>query len=182
MALVAINFLSPTNLLTNAMDDGTRRIMELSWVEWTQFFVLMPISLRSILILPYRLCLGLPKVSFPIGLPVKILKAVLPFSILTASPVHINLLYPITVIILSERYKLWISSFWSLLYSPLSFLLDPNIRLRILFSNTLSLHSSLNVRDHVSQPYSTTGNIIVLCISILKFLERSLEDESACTE
>ena len=33
-------------------------------------------------------------------------------------------------------------------------LLGSNIRLRILFSNTLSLHSSLNVRDHVSQPYS----------------------------
>ena len=38
----------------------------------------------------------------------------------------------------------------------------PNICLRILFSNTLSLDSSLNVRDHASQPYSTTGNIIVL--------------------
>ena len=33
--------------------------------------------------------------------------------------------------------------------------------LRILFSNTLSLRSSLSVRDHASQPYSTTGNIIV---------------------
>ena len=31
-------------------------------------------------------------------------------------------------------------------------------------STTLSLHSSLNVRDHVSQPYSTTGNTIVLYI------------------
>ena len=39
---------------------------------------------------------------------------------------------------------------------PFSSLLGPNIRLRILFSNTLSLRSSLNVRDHVSQPYSTT--------------------------
>ena len=28
--------------------------------------------------------------------------------------------------------------------------------------NALSLHSTLNVRDHVSHPYSTTGNIIVL--------------------
>ena len=45
--------------------------------------------------------------------------------------------------------------------SPLliSSLLGPNIRLRILFSNTLSLDSSLNVRDHVSQPYSTNNNI-----------------------
>ena len=33
------------------------------------------------------------------------------------------------------------------------------------------LRSSLNVRDHVSQPYSTTSNIIVLYILIFKFLE-----------
>ena len=50
---------------------------------------------------------------------------------------------------------------------PFSSLMDPNNRLRILFSKTLSLHSSLNVGDHVSQPYSTTGNIIVLYILIL---------------
>jgi hypothetical protein len=44
---------------------------------------------------------------------------------------------------------------WSLLHSSFSSLLGPKIHLRILFSNTLSLHSSLNVRDHASQPYST---------------------------
>jgi hypothetical protein len=33
--------------------------------------------------------------------------------------------------------------------------------LAILFSNTLSLRYSLNVNYHVSQLYSTTGNIIV---------------------
>jgi hypothetical protein len=31
-----------------------------------------------------------------------------------------------------------------------------------LFSNTLSLCSSLNVTDQVSHPYRTTGKIIVL--------------------
>ena len=51
-----------------------------------------------------------------------------------------------------------------------------------MFSNTLGLDSSLNVKDHVLQPYSTTGNIIVLYILILKFLERSLEDKSVWTE
>ena len=45
-----------------------------------------------------------------------------------------------------------------LLHSPFSSLLGPNTRLRILFSNTLNLDFSLNVRDHVSQPFSTTGN------------------------
>ena len=43
--------------------------------------------------------------------------------------------------------------------SPLPILLGPNIRLRILFTNTLSLRSFYNVRDHVTQPYITTGNI-----------------------
>jgi hypothetical protein len=37
------------------------------------------------------------------------------------------------------------------------------------FSNTLSLGSSLNVRDKVSQPYRTIGKIIVLYLLILNF-------------
>ena len=37
---------------------------------------------------------------------------------------------------------------------------DTNIRLRILFSNTLTLSSSLNIKDHISQSYRTTENII----------------------
>ena len=68
----------------------------------------------------------------------------------------------------------------NLLHSPFTLLLGTNIRPR--FSNTLSLHSSLNVRDNVSQPYSTTGNIIVLCILIFQFSERIREDESVWTE
>ena len=54
---------------------------------------------------------------------------------------------------------------------PILILLGLKYSLMILFSNTLSLDSSLNVRDHVSQPHSTAGNIIVLYISIFKFLE-----------
>jgi hypothetical protein len=43
-------------------------------------------------------------------------------------------------------------------FSPVtSFLFGPNIHLNILFSNTLSLCSSSNVRDQVSRLYRTTG-------------------------
>jgi hypothetical protein len=47
------------------------------------------------------------------------------------------------------------------LHSPISSsLFGPNILLRTLFSHTLSLCSSLNIRDQVSHPYKTTGRIM----------------------
>ena len=46
--------------------------------ESTQLPGLIPISSRSILILSSYLSLGLTKDLFPVGLPVKILKALLP--------------------------------------------------------------------------------------------------------
>jgi hypothetical protein len=146
--------------------------------NWHQFF------LRSILMLFSHLRLGLPKGIFLAGLPVKILKACLRSSILATWPVHLSLLDLITLTILGERYKQWSYSLWSLLHFPFSSLLDPNIHLRILLSNTFCLRFSLNVRDHASQPYSTTGNIIVSYTSILifKFLERSQEDKTIWTE
>ena len=119
----------------------------LSWAESTQSLVLILISLRFILILPSHPRLGLPKDLIPAGVPVKMLKALLYLSIQATWPVYLNLLDLIALTILSERYKLW-----SPLHSPFASLLGPNIRLRILFSNTLSLRSSLNVRDHASQP------------------------------
>jgi hypothetical protein len=45
-----------------------------------------------------------------------------------------------------------------------------------LFSNTLSLRSSLNVIDQVSHPYRTTGKIIVLNMLISKFFDSRRED------
>ena len=57
-----------------------------------------------------------------------------------------------------------------------------NICLRIQSSNTLSHRSSLNERDRVLQPYSTTGNIIVLYILIFKLQEGSREDKSVWTK
>ena len=69
------------------------------------------------------------------------------------------------------------------LHSPItSSFLGPNILLSTLFSNTLSLRSSLSVSDQVSHPYKTAGKIIVLCILIIKFLDSKLEDKIFYTE
>jgi hypothetical protein len=60
-------------------------------------------------------------------------------------------------------------------HSPVSSLFGANILLRTLLSNTLSLFSSLNVRDQVSHPYKITGRIMVLYILTSTFLDSELE-------
>ena len=57
-----------------------------------------------------------------------------------------------------------------------------HIPFRILFLNNLSLRSCLKAIVHAPQPHSTIGNITVLYILILKFLERSREDTSIRTK
>jgi hypothetical protein len=48
----------------------------------------------------------------------------------------------------------------------------PNILHSTLFSNTISLCSSLNARDQVSHPYRTSGKIIALHFPIFISLDR----------
>jgi hypothetical protein len=64
-------------------------------------------------------------------------------------------------------------------FSPPSrtpFLFGPYILLNILLSNTLSLCSTLNARDHVSHPNGTTGKMIVLYIITFTFVDSRRED------
>ena len=94
-------------------------------------------------------------------------------------PAHL-ILDLITRTILSEEYRSLSSSLYSFLHSPvISSLLDPNILLDTLFSNILSLRSSLSINDKVSHPYKTTDKIRVLYILIFKFLDSKLEDNDS---
>jgi len=100
-----------------------------------------------------------PSLRFPHRNPVH----TSPLPIYATFPAHLILLYFITHTILSEEYRLFSSSLCHFLHSPVtSSLLGTNIFLNTLFSNTLSLRSSLNVSDQVSHPYKITGKIIVL--------------------
>ena len=94
-------------------------------------------------------------------------------------PSHSSLL--ITRIILGEEYISLSSSLCSFLHSPVtSSLLGPNILLNTLFSNTLSLGSSLNISDQVLNPYTKRGKVIFLYFLIFKFLDSKLEDQRFC--
>jgi hypothetical protein len=60
---------------------------------------------------------------------------------------------------LAEEYRSVSSSLCRFFHSPItSSLLGPNILHSTLFSDTLSLRSSLNVSDQVSHPYKTKEN------------------------
>jgi hypothetical protein len=84
----------------------------------------------------------------------------------------------ITQIIIYEEYKSTGFLLCSLLLSDFnSAFLGPNFFLKTLFSNTLALCSSCNVRDQVSHPCKTAGKILISYILIFVFLDSMTEDE-----
>ena len=77
-------------------------------------------------------------------------------------PAHLIILDFITRTLLGEEYRWLSSSLCSFLHSLVtSSLLGPNILLNTLFSNTLSLRSSLIVSDQAShQPTLSVDNVV----------------------
>ena len=97
-----------------------------------------PTSWRSSLILSSHLRLDLPSGLFPWGFPTKTLYTAVPSPKHATRPTHLILLDFITRKIFGEQYRSLSSSLCSFLHSPFtSYLLDPNILLNTLFSNTL---------------------------------------------
>ena len=154
---------------------GTRRFitaftsarhLSLSWVSSIQSMPPHPTSWRFILILSSHLRLGLPSGLFPSVFPHQNPVYVCLFPIRATCPAHL-ILDLITRTILSEEYRSLSFSLCNFLHSPInSSLLGPNILLNTVFSHTFRLRSSFNGSDQVSDPYKTTGKIIVRYIII----------------
>ena len=131
----------------------------------------IPRILGSILILFSHPHPGLPKSLFPVGFPVKVFKVLLPYSILTTCPVHLNLLALITLTILGKRYKLWNShwclnsyfnSLFNLILQKLFSLMCPNIINKKILSNVFSLSVVFRDKVQVSLPHCKDRWIVVL--------------------
>ena len=103
-------------------------------------------SWKSILLSSSHLRLDLQSGLFASGFPIKTLYTTLLSSIRAICTAHLIPLDFITRKIFGEQYRSLSSPLCSFFHSPVaSSLLGPNILISILFSNTLSLRSSLNV-------------------------------------
>jgi hypothetical protein len=117
-------------------------------------------------------------VSFPLAfLPVTYTRSSSPFFTLHVPPSSFSLTWWF-LLYLEKNYKSSSSSLCRFLHTPVtSSLYSQNIFFGTLFSNTLSLFSSLNIKDQVSHPYRTTDKIVVLCILIFNYFRQQKRTE-----
>jgi hypothetical protein len=114
---------------------------------------------------------------FTSGFLVKIVHEFSLYPMCAISRAHLILLGLTIPILLREEYKLWSSSlcsFWNLISLHLS---SDQIFFEFLW-NTLSLFSTLNVRDQVQHLYKTTGKTMLFYILIFIFLDSRREHKS----
>jgi hypothetical protein len=89
-----------------------------------------------------------PPIHVQVFIVVSFLQVFLPEPCMASSPTHATFPDLIILVTFGMEYKFWNSSLCNLLHPPIiSSPLDQNILLSILLSNTLSMCSSLNVRD-----------------------------------
>jgi len=137
----------------------------LSWPSFIQSVPPHHTTWKSILILSCHLRLGLPGGLLPSGFPTKTLYTPLLSPIRATCPAHLIFLDLLTRTLLVEEYRSLRFSLCSFLHSPLtSSLLGPNTLFNTLFSNTLSLRSSLKVNDQVLHPNTTAK--LYFCTSL----------------
>jgi hypothetical protein len=139
------------------------RHWSLSWARCIQFTPFKSIYLRSILILSSHLRLCHPSGLFPSDFPIKILYEFLISPMDATFPTHLKLLDLITLIIHGQVYKLWSSSLCSFLQPPQHPILK----------HPQCMFFPQCVSYQISQLYKTTRTIIVLCISVSEFSERT---------
>ena len=116
----------------------------------------LPTSRRTTLILSSHLCLCIACGLFQSVFSTKTSYTPFLFPICATCPTFLILRNLITRIIFGEHYRSLSSSLCNFLHSPAtSSHLIPNILLNTLFSNTISLLSSLNVSDHFCHLYNS---------------------------